>query len=149
MDVTPVITKYLDAFARRDVGGLAACTTDDLRFILPIGELRKAEFLRFMEGLFTGFPDWSFEHGRLRCGWDHATIELRMHGTHTGVLSLPLPGLAPIPPTGRQVVLPPQDIQYTLAGGRVARIEPARVPGAGVPGILEQIGVEPPPTPTR
>jgi hypothetical protein len=140
MDVMPVITRYLEAFARHDLGEMNACTTDDLRFVLPDRELRKPAFLELMAGLFRGFPDWGFEHGRLRCGWDHATIELRMHGTHTGVLALPLPGLEPIEPTGRQVVLPPEDIQYSLSQGRISQIEPTAVPGGGIPGILEQIG---------
>jgi predicted ester cyclase len=145
MDVAGVMEKYLAALASHDVDDLAALTADDLRFISPVGELRKAEFLALMRGLFAGFPDWTFDHGRLRMGWDHATVELRMQGTHTGTLELPVPGLPAIPPSGKVVVLPSQRVQYTLSQGRIVRIEPEPVPGGGIiSGVLEQLGVSPP-----
>jgi predicted ester cyclase len=139
MDVTGVIGRYLDALSARDLTAIAGCITDDVEYRGAFGHLDRSGYLDLLKGLFVAFPDWSFEHGRLRFGWDHATIELRMHGTHTGPLVLDMLGLQPSEPTGRVVVLPPQDVHYTVRDRLVWRIEPVAAPGAGLPGILEQI----------
>ena len=148
MPVSAVMERHLAALSEHDLAQLDAQTTDDLRFFTPLGELSKPEYLELMRGLFAAFPDWRFEHGRLRVGWDHATVELRMEGTHTGTLELPIPGFVPAAPTGKAVVLPAQDYHYTISQDRIVRVEPASVPGGGLPGLLEQIGVSPPLPPT-
>jgi predicted ester cyclase len=138
MDVTPIISRYLDALAARDLDAVADSTAPDLEFAGPTGVLDQAGYLDLLRALFAAFPDWGFEQGRLRFGWDHATVELSMHGTHTGVLALPVPGVEPVPPSGRPLLLPPEDVHFTVRNGRIARIEP----DAGVRAILQQLGVE-------
>ena len=144
MPASAVMERYLEALSAHDLATLEGLTTDDLRFFTPFGELAKEAYLELLRGLFAAFPDWRVEHGRLRVGWDHATVELRMEGTHTGTLELPFPGFVPIAASGRTVVLPAQDFHYSLSQDRITRIEPAPMPGGGLAGLLDQIGAEMP-----
>jgi predicted ester cyclase len=140
MTVIEVMERYLAALAAHDVDQVETLTTDDLRFVTEEGDLRRSAYLETLRALFAAFPDWRFDHGRLRVGWDHASVELRMEGTHTGTLVLPVPGVEPIPATGRAVVLPAQDYTFLISQGCIVRIEPMRVVGGGIPGLLDQIG---------
>ena len=134
---------YHAALSSHDMEGLAARITDDAVLVTPMGELPRTAFLATMQALFAGFPDFSFEHGPARVAGDRITVEMRMAGTHTGVLALPIPGLSPIAPTGKHVTLPNQNFTYTVRDGLVSRIDPESVAGGGVPGILAQLGVSP------
>jgi hypothetical protein len=63
--------------------------------------------------------------------------DLRITGTHTAVLALP--GMPSIPPTGKSFMTVDR-VTATLRGDQVAAItvEP------GSPGIMQQLGVQPP-----
>jgi hypothetical protein len=56
-----------------------------------------------------------------------------------------MPGMAPIPPTGRAVRIPEHYFYYRVAGDRLTIIFPEPFKGGAPRGILEQIGVELPP----
>ena len=64
-------------------------------------------------------------------------------GTHTGTFALP--GLAPVPATGREVKIAEHYFFYRVRGNRIVEIRPEPVPGGAPRGILEQIGVPVPP----
>jgi len=59
--------------------------------------------------------------------------------THTGVLALP--GLPPIPATGKKVALPEEVQTYTVKNGKMASLTTDGNPQAGIPGMLAQLGV--------
>jgi predicted ester cyclase len=139
------VRRYFEAIDTHDVDGIEALVADSLAFVTPVEPLHKPTFLAFMRGLFEGFPDLRFEHGALEARGDVVSTRLRIHGTHTGTLALPMPGLRPVGPTGRRVVLPEQRFDYTVAGGRIVRIQGEPLPHAGVIGMLEQLGVKLPP----
>lgn len=140
-----VVTKYFRALEERDVDKVAGLLVGDFVFVNPVEPMSKEDFLRFMEGLFAGFPDYRFDHGDMRADGDVVTVGLRMSGTHTGTLDLPMPGLKPVPATGKKVVLPEQRFDYEVRDGRIATITPEPMPHAGIIGLLEQIGVKLPP----
>jgi predicted ester cyclase len=140
MQLEHALDMYHAALSSQDLERLASRTTEDVVLVTPMGELPKAAFLATMQALFAGFPDFSFDHGPARVAGDRITIEMRMAGTHTGLLALPIPGIAPIAPTGKRVTLPHQNFTYTIRDGLVSRIDPEPVAGGGVPGILEQLG---------
>jgi predicted ester cyclase len=139
------VERYLAALEAKDVGAAADLVSDDLEFATPVEPLDKETFMRFMSGLFEGFPDWRFDHGPIDEKGEIASTRLRMTGTHTGTLDLPLPGLKPVAPTGKKVVLPEQRFDYTVRDEKIVRIEAEPLPHAGIIGTLEQIGVRLPP----
>jgi len=139
------VERYLDALNAHDVEAIERVVADELEFVTPVESLDKPTFLAFMRGLFDGLPDFRFDHGNLNERGDVASVDLRMSGTHTSTLELPLPRLKPQPATGTRVVLPEQRFDYTVRDGKIVRIEGEPVPHSGVIGLLEQIGVRLPP----
>jgi len=95
--------------------------------------------------LAAALPDFSF-NARGLSGEDSAVVgQVQVTGTQTRQLALPLPGFAPLPPTGKRVSLPAEGFTATLRDGRLVNYEVARVAGGGLPGILAQLGATIPP----
>jgi hypothetical protein len=116
---------------------------DDLQFISATRTLTKPEFLKMITALYTGFPDWHYDHDPVEWHDDLLAVKWRQGGTHNGVFAMP--GLAPVRPTGRKVVIPEHYFRYRVQGDKITVIHPEAVPGGAPRGILEQIGVELPP----
>jgi steroid delta-isomerase-like uncharacterized protein len=97
--------RWLDAWNRRDAGGLAALCTEDVEFFDPAigtvhGRGAVADWLRAVE---RAFPDYRFEEPEppyRSSDRPKAIAPWRMLGTHTGPIDPP--GFAP---TGRSVDL--------------------------------------------
>lgn len=139
----PALARYIDGLRSRDVEKIAGAVGDDLRFIGASRTLTKPEFLSMLRALYAGFPDWSYARGAPERHGDAIAIPWRQGGTHTGTFALP--GMAPIPPTGRTVRIPEQRFFYRVDADRIVEIRPDPVPGGAPWGILEQIGVAAPP----
>lgn len=140
-----VVRTYFRALEEHDVGKVAGLLSDDFAFVNSVEPMDRDDFLRFMQALLAGFPDYRFNHSDSRVNGNVVTVKLRMTGTHTRTLALPMPGLKPVPATGKKVVLPEQSFAYTVRNGRITTITPEPIPHAGIIGLLEQIGVKPPP----
>jgi predicted ester cyclase len=140
-----VLQTYFATLESRNWKELAAIVSDDFVFDNPVEPMTKQDFLPFMQGLLTAFPDWKFNHTDFRVQGNVVTVKLRMEGTHTQTLRLPMPGLRPVPATNKHVVLPAQDFAYVVSGDQIARITPEPIPNGGIIGTLQQIGVNLPP----
>lgn len=90
--------------------------------------------------LSAAMPDFSFNASGLREQGGKVVGQLQISGTQTRELALPLPGVAPIAPTGRRVSLPAEPITVTAHGERLVNLEVETVAGGGLPGILAQLG---------
>lgn len=88
-------------------------------------------------------PDWRYDHDEPEWREDMIAVKWRRGGTHTGTFALP--GLAPVPATGKRVTIPEHHFFYRVRGDKIVEIRPEPVPGGAPRGILEQIGVELPP----
>lgn len=138
-----VVRTYFQALEEHDVGKVAGLLSDDFAFVTPVEPMDRDDFLSFMQGLLAGFPDYRFNHSDARVEGKVVAVKLRMTGTHTRTLDLP--GLKPVPATGKRVVLPEQRFAYAVRDGRITTITPEPMPHAGIIGLLEQIGVRLPP----
>ena len=144
MDEVPdVMDDYIEGLKAHDVERIAGTVADDLAFVTPTTALDKEQFLQMLRALYAGFPDWHYEHNRPECRGDVIAVRWRQGGTHTGTFDLP--GLAPVPATGRVVKIPEHYFFYQVRGNRIVEIRPEPVPGGAPRGILEQIGVPVPP----
>lgn len=138
------ILDYVDGLKRHDVGAIGATVADDLQFVTTRKTMSKAEFLAFLTALYTGFPDWHYDHDPIETRADGTiAIRWRQGGTHSATLALP--GFPEVPPTGRRVVIPPHYFFYKVAGEKIVEIRPDPIPGGAPRGIFEQIGVALPP----
>ena len=57
-----------------------------------------------MQAVVTAMPDWAFNITDIQEDGDKVTLKSHITGTHTGLLELP--GMPPIPATGKKVALP-------------------------------------------
>ena len=139
-----VLERYIAGLKAHDVDLIATTVADDLAFVTPVRMMTKSQFLAFLKALYTGFPDWRYDHDppepRADGSW---SIRWRQGGIHSATLALP--GFEAVPATGRSVAIPEHDFFYRIAGGQIVEIRPDPVPGGAPRGIFEQIGVALPP----
>ncbi|HTS52542.1 MAG TPA: ester cyclase [Burkholderiales bacterium] len=141
--IPPVLLTYIEGLKAHDVRKIADTVSEDLAFVSASRTLNKAEFLKMLNALYTGFPDWHYDHDAPQWRADLIAVKWRQGGTHQGVFAMP--GLDPVAPTGRKVKIPEHYFFYRVAGERIVMIRPEVVPGGAPRGILEQIGVRLPP----
>jgi predicted ester cyclase len=142
-EVPAVLGDYIDGLEAHDVERIAGTVSDDLAFVTPMAVLGKGPFLQMLRALYAGFPDWHYDHDSPELRGGAIAVRWRQGGTHTGTFALP--GLAPVPATGRVVQIPEHYFFYRVRGDRVVEVRPEPVPGGAPGGILEQIGVPGPP----
>jgi predicted ester cyclase len=141
--IPPVLLEYIQGLAVHDVERIAGTVADDLRFVAATRVLNKPQFLAMLRALYTGFPDWHYDHDPIEVRADCYAVKWRQGGTHTGTWNLP--GMDPIAATGKPVRIPEHYFFYKVAANRIVEIHPDPIPGGAPRGILQQIGVEAPP----
>lgn len=135
--------KALQAFSSGDVATTTSLMADDYQFLgvtpQPLG---KEEFLGFMHAMKTAFPDFTFEE--ITATESGATVTIKHHitGTHTGPLNLP--GMPPIPATGKSIRLSEEGSVFTFRGEKISQYQAETTPDGGLPGMLKQLGVQMP-----
>lgn len=142
--IPQVLLDYIEGLKTHDVARVAGTVAQDLLFIAATRILDKPQFLRMLTALYAGFPDWTYDYDEIEDrGQGNYAIKWRQGGTHRGTWAMP--GMDPIPATGRTVRIPPHYFFYRIADERLTIIFPEPVPGGAPRGILEQIGVALPP----
>ena len=145
MSATDIVKAALAAIEAGDFKKADGMITDDMVFAGPVPEpLGKREFLGVQMAMLTAMPDWKFNGADYKENGDIVTANLRVTGTQTGELSLPMPGLPKVPPSGKKVSLPKEPTTFTVKNGKLARLDVTPTPGGGVMGILSQLGVKMP-----
>jgi hypothetical protein len=142
--IPAVLLRYVEGLKTHDVAKIAGTVSEDLRFIGATRTLNKAQFVAFIAALYTGFPDWHYDYDAVeQCSDGRFAIKWRQGGTHT--VTLALPGIDAVAPTGRTVQIPEHYFFYTVTGDFISVIHPEPIAGGAPRGILEQIGVQLPP----
>ena len=101
------------------------------------------EAFNMIGGLNSGFPDLKFEVRQVTVNGNQATVQAQVSGTNTGPLSLPMPGMPSIPPTGKKVSVPDTYI-VTVQGDKVSHLQVDSPADGGIPAMLVQLGVKMP-----
>jgi len=101
------------------------------------------EAMKVMAGLTTAFPDLKFEIQQVKVNGNQATVNAKWGGTNTGSLSLPMPGMATIPATGKKVSVKDAYI-VTVQGDKVSRLQVVSPADGGIPAAIAQLGVKVP-----
>ena len=142
--IPAVLLEYVDGLRTHDIRKIGNTMADELKFISATRILDKEPALKMLTALYTGFPDWNYKYKEVEDrGQGNYAIKWDQGGTHTGTWSMP--GMDPIPPTGRTVRIPEHYFYYRVANGKLTIIFPEPFVGGAPRGILEQIGVELPP----
>ena len=112
-DFPAVLGSYFEGLKAHDVNKISLAVADDLAFVTPARTLTKQQFLGLLRALYTGFPDWHYEHGGPEIQQDEIAVLFRQGGYHTGPFGPP--GSLPVKPTGRYVAIPEHYFFYKLA----------------------------------
>lgn len=101
------------------------------------------EAMNIVSGLLTAFPDIKFDIQQVTVNGNDATVKAMWGGANTGPFSLPIPGMAPIPATGKKVSV--KDIYVvTVQGDKVSHLKVESPADGGIPAALAQMGVKVP-----
>ena len=109
--------RYFDAWNRRDPAAVLATMAPDGTYTDPTtgGPLSGDAFVAYMKGLFSAFPDVSFEIASVgQAAPDLVAAQWVMRGTNTG-------SMYGLPPTGSQVTLPGADF-IRVAGDAIRSV---------------------------
>ena len=96
-----------------------------------------------VDALATAIPDLSFDIEQTTVNGDQATVRVRWSGTQSGPLSLPLPGMPTLPPTGKKVSVKDAFV-LTVQGDKVSHMRVESPTDGGIPAALEQLGIQAP-----
>jgi hypothetical protein len=142
-DITRTIFAALDS---GDMDTVASYLSDDFVFSGPIPEPVGGErWLGLQRILQAGIPDWSFNLSDVQVTGNVAHTTHQISGTHTGNLDLSPMGMPVIPATGKSFKLPVEHADLTFEGNKLTRFHADVAAGGGLPGILQQLGVDMPP----
>ncbi len=101
------------------------------------------EAMKLIAGLTTAFPDLKFDVQQVTLNGNQATVKAQWSGTQTGPLSLPVPGMATVPPTGKKASVKDTYV-VTVQGDKVAHLHVESPADGGIPAALAQLGVKTP-----
>ncbi|MBA2677861.1 MAG: hypothetical protein H0U76_05640 [Ktedonobacteraceae bacterium] len=104
--------------------------------------LSKRQFLAVQSELLGAMPDFSYNLSALRDDQEAVHAIIRISGTQTRDLDLPLFGLENIAATGLAVSLPQTRVAYQIENDKVVRMSVEAVVGGGLSGLLQQVGAE-------
>jgi len=146
MNAEEITRAMFAAHEAGDFDTVASYLSDDMVFSGPVPEPVSGEqWLGLSRLLSVAFPDWSFNLSDVQVTGNVARTTHQVTGTHTGDLDLSPLGMPVVPATGKAIKLPEEHAEVTVEGGKVVRLHTDTPPGGGVPGILQQLGVEMPP----
>jgi predicted ester cyclase len=140
MSATQTVEAFSEAMEARDWEKVASYLSDDFTLSGPTPQpVGKNEFIAIQSAFMTAIPDWSFNLSHLKEQGDKVLATVRVTGTHNRDLAVP--GLPPVPATNKKISLPEEHMEFTFKGDKIASLSSDNVPGGGVPGVLQQMGV--------
>ncbi len=101
------------------------------------------ESFKIMEGLTMAIPDLTIDIQQVDVNGNVAVVKAKWGGTQTGALNLPIPGMPPIPPTGKKVWVN-DTYRVTVQGDKVSHMSVESPANGGIPGALSQLGIKMP-----
>jgi predicted ester cyclase len=141
MNPEQLIRESLAAFNARDETKAYSSFADDLvvnNFMpQPIG---LEEFKALNAANLAAFPDWHFDIKQIQTQGDRTTVNVQVSGTQNGPINLP--GMPPIPASGKKVSVPDKFICTIGADGKLHQMDFDSPPGGGFAGVMQQLGIQ-------
>jgi len=134
-----IVSSCLDAIQRGHLAIAEKFLTDD--FVLsgampaPLG---KRQWFELQAALTKAFPVCTFNLHDITEAGDSLKAKVSIVGVHSG--DLDFPGIEPLGPSYKSVVLPEEPITVTFSGDKIAKLELERIPQEEINGILSRIG---------
>ena len=143
MKTSEIIQNFFRALEQKDFTVAEGYLAYDFILSGPTSSpLGKRDYMNFVQALLSGFPDWSFNTRDIRATGDQAAFVRQISGTNTRDIPPLFSGMPPTKATGKRVQLPEESGTVTLRGDKIVEIQVEKIPGGGVEGLLEQLGVQ-------
>ena len=142
MEALSIYKQYDAAFEAGDFDTLESLTHKDYSltgaFPKPVD---KSEFIQVLKAMKAGLPDFAFNFTGLEERGDEVRGRMHITGTHTGRLDLSFMDIPPQDATGKKVVMTEEPVTATIKDGKVFQEHVEPVPGGGLEGFLQQLGI--------
>lgn len=137
-----LVKRFATAFSEGDTATLDDILANDFVFdhANQEGTSNREEYIHMVSNLKTAFPDLRFNIRNIEDG-QTVNAEVRIEGTHEGILDLTPVGLSTVPPTHNRLDMPFEPSDWTIKNGKVVAHTVEATPGGGVPGLLKSLGV--------
>ncbi len=138
-----VVNSWLDAFKSGDLDKVGSLLSDKFEFKatnLP-NPITKAQWVEFIRTLQNAFPDVNFNWRSNGTNGNSVDLVYQLTGSHTQELKLSPMGMQDFAATGKSFSLPEDTYSLTIEGGKIVRIDVDPPVGAGLGGILAQLGL--------
>jgi hypothetical protein len=145
MNAIDTVKSLFSAIEAKDYTRAESLLTDDFAFegVTPTRVTRR-EFIDLHRYALKAMPDWKFNAHDYSVSGDKVHCKVKISGTHSEVLDLPMMEIHSIAPTHKHLRMPDEPCTFTLRGDKVYRMEVKRVEGGGVEGILSQLNIKVP-----
>jgi predicted ester cyclase len=138
-------TAFLEKINNLDLNAASQYCTDDFTYSGPLPKPVTLDEWKVTAQVFLkAFPDWNFNMKIVSEDDDRVQVNAHVTGTHRGDLDLSSMDMGVIPATGKAIDLPESKGRVTFSGDKIANLHIDVAEGAGVPGILAQLGVSKP-----
>lgn len=144
------VNDFMQALEAKEFTRAGGYLSDSLIFtgFTPV-PLHKNQFISVMSGLAEGFPNLSYTlHGveevAETMGGSRVKGAVQINGSQVNSFQLPALGIGPIPQTARSILLPEENWDYQIENNLIASIQVDHMPGGGVEGLLNQLGIHDP-----
>jgi hypothetical protein len=146
MDEAEIVNDFMMALQIKEYEKAASLLADDFLFSGWTPQpLNASQMMDVMGGLKAGFPDlaYHFEVDRSKAERTPGIVEgkIQITGDQKAGFILPAIGTPPIPEKAAHISLPQEQWIFTLGQGEITRLASRRVPGGGIEGLLNQMGI--------
>ena len=142
MNAEQVVRGYFEAMNAHDAIQVASYLTDDYvesDFLPQAPPSNKQQTTENNTGVFQAFPDINFHIQKVAVHGDQVSVEVHVTGTHNGTLTLP--GMPPIPATGRKFSVPDK-VVFTMRGDQIAAQRFESPANGGPAEAFKQLGIQ-------
>ncbi len=147
MQIQDITNQVLDAIEKGKVKSVSNYFADSFKLVGPMPKPQnKEQYLDELTKLTSGIPNWNFNRHDLRVDGQTVVVPVHITGTQSRKIPSLMPDMPDLPASNRSFSLPNEIIRMKFRGESIVEVNIDPVPGGGINGILEQLGVQIPVT---
>lgn len=139
-----VVRSYYSAIDAGNIEKAGQFLSDDFKMLgTEPRTMDKEETLEIISNLKAGFPDLKYALSNIHADHGVVTLTAQAGGRHTQPLDLSNLGMGLLPESGKMIIFPPNQYEYTVASGKITverNITPTTA-FTGMSGFLRELGV--------
>jgi hypothetical protein len=145
MQPQEIAEQFKAAFERQDYQTCMNYLDDGFTFSGPVPKPLNAEqWMGTVKGMHAAFPDINYNLTVTGAEGNKVKVSTQLTGTHTADWDMSAMGMGVVPATNKSFSNPKEHGVMTVESGKITSYEISASEGGGVPGVLKQLGVQPP-----